>query len=146
MAGKVHLIRYIEAVHNIEKDFSRADPELTLLFKQQASDLGGFPHPNNIGLIISPPLRRTIQTTLPASPKVLDNKYYELDSGNGIRGGAELILDPELQELSALPCDTCSERAVLEKKFPGLELGLWRKSGIRRREYMGLRGKRWRGR
>jgi hypothetical protein len=41
-----------------------------------------------------------------------------------------LILVPELHELSALPCDTCSERAVLEKEFPELELGLWRKEGI----------------
>ena len=135
MAGKVHLIRCIEAVHTTEKDFSRVDPELTPLGKQQASDLADtFPHLNNIGLIISPPLRRTIQTTLLASPGVLDKKYYEPDSGNGIRGDAELILDPELQELSALPCDSYSERAVLEKEFPELELGLWRKGGIGRRE------------
>jgi broad specificity phosphatase PhoE len=130
MEGKVYLIRYVEAVRDIEKDFSRVDPELTPLGKQQASDLADTSlHLNNIGLI-SPPLRRTIQTTLLASPKVRDKKYYEPDSGNGIRGDAELILDPEIQELSALPCDTCSERAVLEKEFPELELGLWRKEGI----------------
>ena len=41
-----------------------------------------------------------------------------------------MILDPELHELSALPCDTCSERAVLEKEFPELESGFWRKEGI----------------
>jgi broad specificity phosphatase PhoE len=125
MIGKVHLIRCIEVVHNTEKDFSRVDPGLTPLGKQQASDLADtFPHLNNIGLIISPPLRRTIQTTLLASPEVLDKKYYELDPGNGIRGDVELILDPELQELSALPCDTYSERAVLEKEFPGLVFGI----------------------
>ncbi|KAH8766233.1 hypothetical protein BGZ57DRAFT_900877 [Hyaloscypha finlandica] len=125
MAGKAHLIRCIEAVHTTEKDFSRVDPELTPLGKQQASDLADtFPHLNNIGLIISPPLRRTIQTTLLASPGVLDKKYYEPDSGNGIRGDAELILDPELQELSALPCDSYSERAVLEKEFPELAFGI----------------------
>jgi len=59
-----------------------------------------------------------------ASPKALDKRYYEPDSRNGIRGDAELILDPELQELSALPCDTYSERAVLEKEFPGLAFGI----------------------
>jgi hypothetical protein len=54
--------------------------------------------------------------------------------GSEVTQETALILDPELQELSALLCDTYSERAVLEKEFPELELGLWRKGGIGRRE------------
>jgi hypothetical protein len=33
----------------------------------------------------------------------------------------ELLLDPDLQERSALPVDTGSERAALEKVFPNLD-------------------------
>ncbi|KAE9374105.1 phosphoglycerate mutase-like protein [Stipitochalara longipes BDJ] len=122
MAGRVHLVRHAEAVHNVEKDFSRRDPELTPLGNKQAVALATtFPYSNDIGIVISSPLRRTIQTTLLAFPHVLDQRYYERGSGKGVEGGAELIFDPDLQERSALPCDTGSDRTVLEQEFPRLE-------------------------
>ncbi|KAF2180857.1 hypothetical protein K469DRAFT_590724, partial [Zopfia rhizophila CBS 207.26] len=53
---------------------------------------------------------------------VLDKRYYDDSSGFGVENGVELTLEPDLQERSALPCDTGSERHVLKKEF--LNLGL----------------------
>ncbi|KAN0102593.1 phosphoglycerate mutase-like protein [Hyaloscypha variabilis] len=133
MAGRVHLVSHAEAVHNVEKDFSRLDPELTPLGKQQAAALATtFPYANDIGSIVSSPLRRTIQTTLLAFSNVLDRRYYAQGSGKGIEGGAELILDPGLQERSALPCDTGSESAVLEREFPELDFSVLKEGWTRK--------------
>src|ERR1700679_1464215 len=108
MEAKIHVVRHAESVHNVDKDFSRLDPELT-----SASGI--------LGLIISSPLRRTIQTTLLSFTNVLNKRYYDGGSGNGIEGGAELRLDPDLQERSALPYDTVSDRRALETGFPTLD-------------------------
>ncbi|KAK9320570.1 histidine phosphatase superfamily [Lipomyces orientalis] len=127
MAGRVHLVRHSEAVHNTDHDFNRLDPELTLLGQQQAQELANiFPASDEVGLIVTSPLRRTIQTTLLAFADVLDQRYFDEGSGKGISGGAELVLDPGLQERSALPCDTGSDPQVLEATFPGLDF-----SGLR---------------
>jgi broad specificity phosphatase PhoE len=122
MEAKIHVVRHAEAVHNVEKDFSRLDPELTLLGRQQAEILGRtFPFSDTVGLIITSPLRRTIQTTLLAFTNVLNKRYYNEGSGHGVEGGAELLIDPDLQERSALPCDTGSDRLALEIAFPSLD-------------------------
>jgi broad specificity phosphatase PhoE len=122
MAARIHLVRHAESMHNVNQDFCRIDPELTLLGSQQADTLSRtFPFPEKVGLIITSPLRRTIQTTLLAFTNVLDKRYYTEGSGSGIKGGAELLLDPDLQERSALPCDTGSDRRTLETAFPTLE-------------------------
>lgn len=73
-----------------------------------------------MGIILTSPLQRAIQTTLAGFPHVLDKRYFDQDSGHGIENGASLILDPDLQERSALPCDTGSTSPALEKAFPGL--------------------------
>jgi broad specificity phosphatase PhoE len=124
MAGRIHLVRHAESLHNVDKNFSRLDPGLTSLGKQQAASLSdAFPHFNDVGIFISSPLRRTIQTTLLAFPMVLDKRYYEKGVGEekGVEGGAELVLDPLLQERSAEGCDTGSELKVLEEEFPSLD-------------------------
>lgn len=124
MAGRIHLVRHAESLHNVDKNFSRLDPGLTSLGKQQAASLSDtFPHSNDVGTVISSPLTRTIQTTLLAFPKVLDKRYYEkgVREDKGIEGGAELVLDPLLQERSAEGCDTGSELKVLEGEFPSLD-------------------------
>ncbi|KAJ8096501.1 histidine phosphatase superfamily [Lipomyces tetrasporus] len=122
MAGRVHLVRHSEAVHNTDHDFSRLDPELTLVGQQQAEGLANvFPASDEVGLIVTSPLRRTIQTTLLAFANVLDERYFDQGSGKGVAGGAELVLDPGLQERSALPCDTGSDPRVLEATFPSLD-------------------------
>lgn len=122
MAGRIHLVRHAESVHNVDKDFSRRDPELTRLGSEQAEILcRTFPYSDRVGLVVTSPLRRTIQTTLLAFANVLDKSYYDEGTGKGIDGGAELVLDPDLQERSSLPCDTGSDRRALEIAFPSLD-------------------------
>jgi broad specificity phosphatase PhoE len=121
MASRVHLVRHAESVHNISHDFSQFDPELTPLGLQQATRLGqSFPYGRQVGAIITSPLKRAIQTTLAAFPYILDKRYFDPDSGYGIESGAILFLDPDLQERSALPCDTGSASGALEAAFPRL--------------------------
>ncbi|KAK9357539.1 histidine phosphatase superfamily [Lipomyces starkeyi] len=122
MAGRVHLVRHTESVHNVDHDFTRLDPELTLLGRHQAEDIGrSFTFSDEVGLIITSPLRRTIETTLLAFSNTLDKRYFDEASGKGITGGAELILDPDLQGHKAQPCDTGSDHSVLATIFPNLD-------------------------
>ncbi|KAJ5598529.1 hypothetical protein N7537_008613 [Penicillium hordei] len=121
MTSEVHLVRHAESTHNVSKDFSQLDPGLTLLGFEQATRLTQtFSHAPQVGIILTSPLQRAIQTTLAAFQHVLDKRYFDQDSGHGIENGATLILDPDLQERSALPCDTGSTSPALEKAFPGL--------------------------
>lgn len=121
MASKVHLVRHAESVHNVTHDFSQLDPELTPLGLQQATGLGQlFASAPQVGVIITSPLKRAVQTTLTAFPHILDKRYFDPESGHGVENGAVLFLDPDLQERSALPCDTGSPTGVLEAAFPRL--------------------------
>jgi broad specificity phosphatase PhoE len=123
MASTIYLIRHAESEHNVSKDFYHLDPPLTTLGHTQAAQLvSTLPHPEQIAVILSSPLRRAIQTSLTGFPNVLDKRYYDHFSGFGVENGVELTLEPNLQERSALPCDTGSERQALEKEF--LNLGL----------------------
>lgn len=121
MTLQVHLVRHAESVHNVSKDFSQPDPELTTLGIQQAQRLiQSFPDAPKVGAVISSPLKRAIQTTLAGFSHILDKRYFDPESGHGIESGATLILDPDLQERSALPCDIGSRSEDLEKAFPKL--------------------------
>lgn len=121
MASKIYLVRHAESEHNVSKDFSQLDPALTPLGLQQAAELGEtFPYSSQVATILTSPLRRAIQTTLSAFPHILDKQYFEPGSKKGVENGAKLVVDADLQERSALPCDTGSDRAVLEDSFPGL--------------------------
>jgi broad specificity phosphatase PhoE len=123
MASIIYLIRHGESEHNVSKDMSQLDPPLTTLGYTQASQLiSKFPNPERIAVILSSPLRRAIQTSLAGFPHVLEKRYFDPCSEFGVENGIELTLEPDLQERSALPCDTGSERHVLEKDFPNLAL------------------------
>lgn len=123
MASTIYLVRHGESEHNVSKDTSQLDPPLTTLGYAQASQLvSKFPNPERIAIILSSPLRRAIQTSLAGFPHVLDKKYFDPSSEFGIENGVQLALEPDLQERSALPCDTGSELHVLEKDFPSLKL------------------------
>lgn len=69
MTSEVHLVRHAESTHNVSKDMSQLDPGLISLGFEQAIPLTQtFPHAPQIGVILTSPLRRTIQTTLAAFP------------------------------------------------------------------------------
>ncbi|CAM1507477.1 Fc.00g071180.m01.CDS01 [Cosmosporella sp. VM-42] len=121
MAPTIYLIRHAESVHNVSKDFSHRDPPLTELGVVQASALGeSFPSLASVTIVMTSPLTRALETTLAAFSHVLDKQFVGDD---GINAGAHLVLDPDLQERSDLPCDTGSDRATLEEKFPKLDFG-----------------------
>ncbi|KAL8723481.1 MAG: hypothetical protein Q9225_000214 [Loekoesia sp. 1 TL-2023] len=81
------------------------DPPLTELGEQQCHDLcSKFPYHANISLLVTSPLRRTIQTTLIA---------FESELSRSI----ECIALPEVQETSDLPCDTGSNLSTLKEDF-----------------------------
>ncbi len=122
MTSQIHLVRHAESIHNVTKDFSLMDPPLTLLGHQQAKELvRTFPYSSRVGIILVSPLRRAIETTLSAFPHVLDVEYFDPDSSCGVIDGAKLLLDADLQERSALPCDTGSATQVLTRDFPRLD-------------------------
>ncbi|KAJ5781951.1 Histidine phosphatase superfamily clade-1 [Penicillium psychrosexuale] len=86
-------------------------------FQQAAQLVHEFPYSSRVVIIITSPLQRAIQTALAAFPHVLDKRYFCPHSGQGIENGSLLVIDPELQERSAFPCDTGSSRKVLEEAF-----------------------------
>lgn len=51
---------------------------------------------------------------------ILDKQYFDESSGQGIDGGAELSVDPDLQERSDLSCDNGSSILGISKVFSGL--------------------------
>ncbi|KAE8397703.1 hypothetical protein BDV37DRAFT_276718 [Aspergillus pseudonomiae] len=103
MALQVHLVRHAESVHN-----------------QAQQLIQSFPDAPKVGAINTSPLKRAIQTTLAGFSHILDKRYFDTKSGQGIENGATLILDPNLQERSALPCDTGSGSEDLDQAFPKL--------------------------
>jgi broad specificity phosphatase PhoE len=123
MASTIYLVRHGESEHNVSKDMFQPDPPLTTLGYAQASQLiSKFPNPERIAVILSSPLRRAIQTSLAGFSHVLEKRYFDPSSESGVENGVEFTLDPDLQERSALPCDTGSEHQILEKDFPNLTL------------------------
>jgi broad specificity phosphatase PhoE len=89
-------------------DYSLRDPLLTPFGEQQANSLPQtypflFNSPSS--LLITSPLRRTIQTALLA---------FQRDP----------LPHPGFQENSAKPCDTGSSVAILRSEFPDLDFGL----------------------
>lgn len=118
MPFRLHIVRHAEGTHNPHHDTTIHDPELTPTGTQQSADLSqDFPYKESVGLVLTSPLRRTLQTTLLGLCTVLDKKYY---TDSGVSHGAKLILEPDVQAHSARPCDTGSEWSVLKTEFPAL--------------------------
>jgi len=100
----ITLVRHGQAHHNIGWKFDWHDPYLTPLGETQCHELSErFPSEPPVDLLVSSPLRRTIQTTL-------------LGFKQQIKSGVKMELLAELQESSEMPCDTGSSRDVLEKE------------------------------
>lgn len=112
MSPIVHFVRHAQGVHNLSyANHHLLDPELTPLGEEQARALGArFPVLENIQLILSSPLRRTIQTALLAFPSQVGD------------GALQVIAWPEVQEASDLNCDTGSELLDIKAKFAKLRV------------------------
>lgn len=118
----VFLLRHAKSQHNVDKNMEQLDPALTTSGTEAATRLGSqFPESDSVGVILSSPSQRAIQTALAAFPHILDQRYFESSSGKGVKGGALFMVDADAQERSSLPCDTCSDRETLQGMFPFLD-------------------------
>jgi broad specificity phosphatase PhoE len=114
MPSTIYLVRHAESVHNVTKDFNIRDPDLTDLGLTQASALAAsFPALSSAAVVLTSPMTRAIQTTLAAFGAIIED-------------GVELVLEPDLQERSDLPCDTGSDLATLGERFGHLGVAFQR--------------------
>ena len=99
-------VRHAQGFHNLSTaNHILPDPSLTPFGEEQCATLANsFPAHPEITHLVASPLRRTLYTALLSFPEA-------------VARGIKVIALPELQETSDLPCDTGSERAVLEKEF-----------------------------
>ncbi|KAL1411576.1 hypothetical protein Q8F55_002540 [Vanrija albida] len=98
---RIYLVRHAQAVHNVVSDWDIADANLTRIGRLQATRL----HPatrdtlqQTAELLVSSPLRRTMETTLLAFPDLKSRLEAERKQG--------VVLLDLAQEVSDLPCDT----------------------------------------
>ncbi|KAK4866179.1 hypothetical protein LT330_008520 [Penicillium expansum] len=110
MSPIIHCVRHAQGFHNLSHaNHHLPDPELTPLGEEQARALGAsFPALENIQLILSSPLRRTIQTALLAFPSHVGD------------GSLQVIAWPEVQEASDLICDTGRDLLDIKAEFEKL--------------------------
>lgn len=143
--------------HNVDSDWYILDAPLTKLGRQQARELNESTQDSlqqDVELIVSSPLRRTMSTTLDGYPKAIES----------LGGKGKLVLLPDAQEcndcksgyrqpvLAMLtdtrirlskqyysdPCDTGSDRSFLEKdpEYQGSEtVSLLDSSKVANRRY-----------
>ncbi|RBA13487.1 hypothetical protein FPRO05_02280 [Fusarium proliferatum] len=106
MPKTIHLVRHGQAVHNLGEAYNvLPDTDLTPLGQEQAKGLiSSCPDFANVDLIVSSPLRRTLQTTLLAFSSQLER-------------GLQIVALPEVQEVSDMNCDTGSDLNVIKAEF-----------------------------
>ncbi|KAH6632934.1 phosphoglycerate mutase family protein-like protein [Boeremia exigua] len=94
MPPRVHIIRHGQGDHNATRDYTIRDALLTPKGKGQCSTLQSvFKYHNDIDIVFSSPLRRTIQTaSLSLGPALARNEV-------------PFVLLPPLQEVSDMGCD-----------------------------------------
>lgn len=105
---EVLFVRHAEAWHNATRNYDLPDPALTEDGEKQALALAAVPSPEVLRaqLIVTSPLRRTLQTT-------------QIAFGNA---GLPVLVLPMIQEVGPSPCDTGSEKAALEEWFDKVSL------------------------
>lgn len=128
---RIHLVRHAQADHNVDFDnHSFPDAALTPTGKEQCLELNERTSLNiqeSAQLLVTSPLRRTLQTTLIGFPHLISR----------LGGRSAIIALPQLQENGKSPADTGSSRMDLEadNEFEGIDFGLlddgWNsKSGV----------------
>jgi broad specificity phosphatase PhoE len=102
----IHCVRHAQGYHNLNHaNHQIHDPDLTPLGESQCATLNStVPYHSRITHLITSPLRRTIYTCLLSFP-------------SSVEKGLRVVVLPELQETSDLPCDTGSEPSVLAEEF-----------------------------
>ncbi|KAH9885189.1 histidine phosphatase superfamily [Xylariomycetidae sp. FL2044] len=103
------LIRHAQALHNATQDYDIHDPELSEFGRQQCAELreGLMKDPvaQQAEVIITSPMRRTIQTALYSVDWLMEK-------------GVKLVADAGWQENSAKPCDTGRALGEVSSEFP----------------------------
>ncbi|KAI0114446.1 phosphoglycerate mutase-like protein [Nemania sp. FL0031] len=106
------LIRHAEAEHNSTKDYWLHDPDLTEKGREQCAQLRKGLMEDRLAqqaeLIITSPMRRTIQTALATVDWLVEK-------------GVKIQADAHWQENSAKPCDVGSEISKVAGEFPGID-------------------------
>ncbi|KAJ8108173.1 hypothetical protein ONZ43_g6506 [Nemania bipapillata] len=106
------LVRHAQAEHNSTKDYSLHDPDLTELGREQCVELReglmADPLAQQAELIITSPMRRTIQTALATVDWLMEK-------------GVKIQADAHWQENSAKPCDVGSGIAEVAAEFPSID-------------------------
>ncbi|KAI1421176.1 phosphoglycerate mutase-like protein [Xylaria sp. FL1777] len=106
------LIRHAQAEHN-DTNYSIHDPSLTKLGREQCARLrrGLIEDPlaQQAELIITSPMRRTIQTALDTVDWLIEK-------------GVKIQADAHWQENSAKPCDVGSAISRVAEEFPSIDL------------------------
>ncbi len=118
MAPTLHLVRHAQGFHNLSvANQQMPDPLLTDLGKQQCAELRQrFPAREGVTHLVASPMRRTLYTCLLAFG--LSEEAGEKSHEGAEKSGIVIAL-PELQEVSVVPSDVGSDRAVLEAEFGG---------------------------
>ncbi|KAI1336505.1 histidine phosphatase superfamily [Xylariaceae sp. FL0016] len=114
------LIRHAQALHNATKNYDICDPDLTEEGREQCAVLreGLIKDPlaKQAELIITSPMRRTIQTALGSVDWLIEK-------------GVKIEADACWQENSAKPCDTGSPVEKVKQEFPIVDFanvdGVW---------------------
>ncbi|KAJ2975270.1 hypothetical protein NUW58_g8407 [Xylaria curta] len=105
MAPVIDVIRHAESIHNITRNVSLRDPNLTSEGESQAFQLGcSYAYMRRISHIVASPMTRTIRTAIIAFEEILAE-------------GKRVILLPELQETGANPSNTGQPPEDLEETF-----------------------------
>ncbi|KAK3078591.1 hypothetical protein LTS18_007126, partial [Coniosporium uncinatum] len=106
----IHLIRHGEGFHNTSGDYTIHDPLLTDKGKQQCEQTRkNFNRHDDLQLVCSSPLRRTIQTTL------ITMRPFVQDSNGKPKN--KILLLPRAQEASDMPTNTGSSEEEIKKQF-----------------------------
>lgn len=114
MAKTIYLIRHAQAQHNVNLEYHIPDAKLTKVGRGQATDLyNNYPHLETSSsgpeVVFTSPLTRTIETSLLGF------------RAKATQSSLDIIPIAELQENSAMPCDTGSALPVIRDRFPNLD-------------------------